>query len=63
MHAFAGCLMTVSCLVMNRFIGCQFSYCTSILMFHDRGLNVKMKRIQEHLKLRIKTAAEITKVY
>ena len=34
-------------LLMNSFIKSQFSYCPLIWMFHDRGLNAKVDKIQE----------------
>ena len=34
-------------LLMNSFIKSQFSYCPLIWMFHDRGLNAKVNKIQE----------------
>ena len=34
-------------LLMNSFIKSQFSYCPLIQMFHDRGLNAKVNKIQE----------------
>ena len=34
-------------LLMNSFIKSQFSYCPLIWMFHDRGLNSKVNKIQE----------------
>ena len=37
---------------MNSFIKSQFSYCSLIWMFHDRGLNAKVNKIQE-IALRI----------
>ena len=34
-------------LLMNSFIKSQFSYCPLIWMFHDRGINAKINKIQE----------------
>ena len=36
-------------LLMNSFLKSQFSYCPLIWMFHDRGLNAKINKIQERI--------------